>query len=172
MTRAKTIQPGEFLAILNPAKDLGEKRPAFNGFLHLPFETSDRPLALWIHRRSNGQALLSGRTGHYAEDLIDALSLPNGHDSPEPAPSNPLVGLNTRITVKPNDIILFRNTRKTKTTPNRPGYLGYYNPGQTHLLMRLAVWAHRDQKGQPFLFGTLTPDRPYQSQHDAKVPYE
>ncbi|MGD9804116.1 MAG: hypothetical protein AB7E81_04495 [Hyphomicrobiaceae bacterium] len=171
MTDRTSSNTSELLAFPNPDKVPGDKSPAFNGFLKLHGEPGDRPLSLWVKRRTNGHILLCGCTGKYADAQMEER-LSRGIEQRVTQPTaTALVAFNTEISVEPQAIVLFRNTRKTKDTPMRPAYLGYYNPGSSGVLMRVAVWTRSDRRGRPFLVGSLEPDAPYRGSNEVIVPY-
>jgi hypothetical protein len=59
--------------------------------------------------------------------------------------------------VAPDEILLFKNTRKDG---NQPDYWGYYNPGHDGPLMRMAVWARNDAAGKAMLSGSVKVHEP------------
>lgn len=168
MTRNYDARSDDVLAFRNPEKVPGDKRPAFLGTLKLPGDHEHRQLSLWLKRRDNGHVLLHGHTGKDADAQIEELLGEGTTCSPAGAA---LVACNTEISVEPLAIVLFQNSRKTKDTPQRPAYLGYYHPGDGDVLMRVAVWTRNTPRGQPSLAGRLDPDTPHEGTTDIIVPY-
>jgi hypothetical protein len=169
MTDRSRANTSELIAFPNPDKVPGDKSAAFNGFLKLDGDMADRSLSLWGKRRANGHILLYGRTGADADERMEQLLACAGDGGRTELAA--LVAFNTHISVEPHAIVLFRNTRKTRDTPMRPAYLGYYNPGAGDVLMRVAVWTRSDRRGRPFLVGNLEPDQPYRGSNEIVVPY-
>ena len=64
------------------------------------------------------------------------------------------------LTIDPHGMLLFSNTQKDAENPTRPDYWGYYNPGGGERLMRLAVWARTDSRGNAMLTGNIQRDEP------------
>jgi hypothetical protein len=171
MTDRTSPNTSELLAFPNPDKVAGDNAPAFNGFLKLHGEPGDRPLSLWVKKRANGHILLCGQTGADSDAQFGELLSLGIEQHATQRTATALVAFNTEISVEPQAIVLFRNTRKTRNTPTRPAYLGYYNPGDSGVLMRVAVWTRSDRRGRPFLVGSLEPDKPYRGSSEIVVPY-
>lgn len=155
MTEAQTVIPkGKFRAYLNRKKMPGDNLPGFTGELNLPKTTAGRPVALWVSQSQNtGEIVISGRAGESAGDQIANMTMPaNARD-----PDRSLAILNrdgsTGLELDPHQVMLFANKSKSADNPDRPDYYGFYNPGGSEKLQRLAIWSELDRNGNAKLTG-------------------
>jgi hypothetical protein len=158
----QTPEKGNLIGFYNLKKEPGDDRPAFQGRLSLPGNPMERPFALWpTTSEKTGETLLSGRAGESARSQIDKLANPEKPLDPDTAikvAQNEGRGL----TIDPHGILLFSNKQKDAEHPDRPDYWGYYNPGGSDRLMKLAVWARTDRGGKAMLTGNVQRDEPRQ----------
>ena len=56
-------EKGNFIAFINPKKDIDDNRPAFQGNLSLPGQDAKRSVALWAYTTDKGDIILNGKAG-------------------------------------------------------------------------------------------------------------
>jgi hypothetical protein len=151
---------GKLIGFKNRRKELGDKRPLFQGKLTLPGTTQERTFALWTAVTKDGtQVLLSGRAGADAKTQIETIARPEMTLPPEAAIRIAQNG-GKDLTIEPDAMVLFENKQKTKEHPTRPDYFGYFNPGKGERLVRLAIWTGMDRSGEAYIRGNLEFDAP------------
>lgn len=150
---------GNLRAFTNFRKTPDNNQPLFNGKLTLPGHADERGFALWpTVSEKSGATVLSGRARPAATAQIDAWAKPDAID-PDAAirvAQNDGKGL----TIDPDALLLFENKQKDASSPDRPDYWGYFNPGKGERLMRIAAWAGTDRSGNAMLTGNLEIDVP------------
>ncbi len=57
------------------------------------------------------------------------------------------------LELDPHQIMLFANKSKDAENLGRPDYYGFYNPGSSEKLQRLAIWSQLDRNGNAKLTG-------------------
>lgn len=154
---------GVLRAQLNPDKQPGDKRPAFQGTLTLPNEGAKRDVVLWARKDRNGVAMLTGKAQSSALEQIQALVEP-----PTELPVDAPLTDGKQFAIDPYQIMLFTTKEKV---PNGPDFWGLYHPGPNAPLMHVAVWAKTDRDGKALLTGNIKvhKDAPERAPNKAKT---
>lgn len=155
-----TQSAGRLTALLNRHKKLTDKQPLFRGTVHLEGEPRAQDVALWANKTKSGYIILSGETKPSAAARIARMV----DDMPEPPKTFAADKQALDRTLEPGAILLFENN--DKKTDRSPDYWGYYNPGATHPLMALNIWANIDENNNPRLSGTFKPHQAHQPEPD------
>jgi len=153
-------QRGNFIAGLNRGKPLGSKRPDFSGRLSVPGREQQHAFALWANKDKNGNTYFSGRIDRMpiTDDIhaqIEALTQPVVDYDP-----TDLMQGATNLSLKPYEVVLFRNGYKDAENPKRPDFWGRVNMGDNTPPVAISVWLRQDRYQRPLLTGATTYPQP------------
>ncbi len=153
-------QRGNFIAGLNRSKPLGSKRPDFSGRLSVPGTDAQHAFALWANKDKNGNTYFSGRIDRMpmTDDVhaqIEVLTQPVVDYDP-----TDLMQGTANLSLKPYEVVLFKNGYKDAENPMRPDYWGRVNMGNNTPPVAISVWLRQDRYQNPLLTGATTFPQP------------